>query len=569
MSLFTCLKALKDLKALYCDDAVLCPVLENFEARIKLAESKNDSLALISIVTDLKTNFAEVENLAFFSPVLWLPLERFSLPQKIKSIITELDACAQAGRRPSTGYISAFQLPSIKAPYFCNTNVRTYYEALHDTLSHFYNKADTEYLYQKWSDFKDQTEKEKEALVNETSSWWHRHQANQYFEVRQGVQNQMALAYLFHEHQQAAMNYEADWRQGSSKQSGYGYVMSMALPEHNPADMTSGQYVLNDTIANFELNRLDKNKDQAKIKHNRITPLLVATTMNRAKALLDLAKENEGNHLNIKLLSRGISERYSYLQYPAGTDKHCLFFCDPKYGLFKFNNDAEFLFFYQMLYAKEEMQTGLCWNRYQVSHMRYAPVQAVLFTWAGRFRSLFSGLKYNTSLWDRAKNYVLFNVTLFLCLTEAYMRTGIITVISPFIGALLLVFLVQNYGATILSATFTFGSSGLLSAPDFIYALCLNIGDQLKWLVGMRRHFDAILHTQFDLDDANLERVSSHYHLLKKLGPQDVLCENRDDHDLLNQNSSTAKMSDVARLVSSTALADDFSLPNTHSKSLF
>lgn len=508
MSLFTAIKALEELKEFYQSNPELRGIFETLENHINAAEANNDILSLAPIIEYIKQTFHQEANRSYFSPVLWLPFDTFFFPQKIYTVISNLEACLQAGRKPSPGNIAAFDLPSLKPPAYVDVEIEDKFIGTREALAELHNEQTPEYMYQKWHQFYQSTQQEKSLEPHQERSWWQQRHINHYFKLRQGIQNQLAFAYLFNQYQQAPMNYAADWRRGDSKQTGYGYVTALALPKYNLENIGElSTYTAE--MSEFDQNRFNSTLDQADIKHNRLTSLMVATTKSRAKDLLDLAKDNHDQHLNIKLLSRSSHERYTYLKYDTSASKNTIVFCDPRYGLFQFNDDADFLFFYRTLYAKEQLQTNTCWNRYQVSNMRYAPDETTQYTWRGMLRSLFSGIKYNSGIIARINNFLLFNTTLFIYITTAYMITSAITVLSPFVGTLMLMLLAQKNGSMFVSSMFTYGSSGLRSAPDFIYAMFLTLSDLCKSLFGTRPSYDEALHTNFDLQEKNLERAGS------------------------------------------------------------
>lgn len=547
MSLFTCLAIIDDFHQNYAHDLELCEKLEAVRIQIIEADAQNNPFLLKPAILGLKEAINNRPTLGINLSSLATSYQSlvFRVGFKLDNIYFELKECLRLFEEPQPSLnLHSFQLPSIKAPRFSSLFFKDKYQEMRIFLKSVKNKANADYLYQFWQSFSNETLDEESSLNQKPQPYWFRYQAKCYMELRHGIQNQLALAYLCHKNKKRPMNFQADWRQGTSAQTGYGYVMSLALPKNGELTAKGSVFTMSMESDRFETYRLDKNKDQSDIKHNRITPLVVSNTEERADALLRLAKKNINRHLSIKLLSRGFYERYSYLHFKIKDKKKTILFCDPRHGLFQFEDEEEFLFFYEMLYAKEQMQTELCWNRYQVSYMRYAPSEKPMFTWTGKVRSFLTGLKYNTSLYDRAKNFVLFNITLFLFLSVSYTLTCAIAVISPFISTLLLGVLAQNIGSSYITLAFMFGSAGIFSAFDVIYAASLTLIDNAKSLMGLMPHNEAILHKPFELSMSHLSTHTSHEHLVDALGdrelPEVVECVN----DLVEKVERQALLTD-------------------------
>lgn len=531
MSLFSCLDDINDLKNKY---PKLISYFNELEQQIINLDRTDQSHKLPSLVIDIKNKFPEVVALKYWSPALWLPIKNFYFPQKLTAIINELLECAKLSRQVKLSPICAFQLPSIQPPHFFNPKFKELYTKLHTQLHTFKNIQNAEYVHKHWLEFEAKTTLYKQNFNTENSSIWQRYQNQKYITLRQGIQNQMALAYMFHKNKQADINSQTDWHKGNDKQTGYGYVMVLAKPEFNPNLGQHTKYPMNKDINKFELNRKNKNQDQAIIKHNRITPLKIATTHNRAKALLEIAKQYHNQHLQIKLQSRIFAESYSYLQYQTTNQGKKIYFCEPQYGLFKFDNETDFLFFYEMLYAKQEMQNRSCWNRYQVSLMQHAPNQQKISSWHGKWRSLFYGLKYNNNLVDIVKGFVLFNLTLFVSVLAIYAVAASLAIISTSLSTLLFSLLESSGFSLILIASFSFATTGLLSIPDFCKVLWLTSLDNIKPLLGFKSHFDEILHKNFSPLNINAVVNTSHQHLIDALNvqPQQTVIHNHKKNNI-------------------------------------
>lgn len=514
MSLFSCLDNISHLKNNY---PQLTDYLSHLEEQIKQIDLNNQPHKISTLVVEIKQQFPKVANLQFYSPALWLPINNFDFPQKLTAIINELSECEKLSRQPKLSPISSFQLPNIKPPLFSNNKFKELYKQLYKKLDSFKNINDAAYIHQHWLEFDAQTTLHKQNFKLKKNSMWQRYQQHKYLSLRQGIQNQMALAYMFNKNKQADINSQTDWHKGSSKQTGYGYVMALAKHNFNPSLEQQTHYYMNKDICDMGSARNDINKDQKDIKHNRITPLKIATTHTRAKAILELAKKNPSQHLQIKLQGRINSESYSYLQYESNSQDCKIFFCEPKYGLFKFNNESDFLFFYQMLYAKQEIQNKICWNRYQVSAMQYAPNQKPSFSWKGKLRSLLYGLKYNNNIIGMVKGFVLFNLSLFVSVLAIQLIASALAIISVSLSATLLQLLANSGFSLLLSASFAFASAGLLSLPDLCQTLWHTGLDYIKPLFGAKSHFDEILHKDFGCLNINAETKTSHQHLINAL----------------------------------------------------
>lgn len=517
MSLFTCIELVNELCHYYSSDRKLVALLDEVNACIQKASLDNDPHLLESLIEGIEGEFPQLTQLSFFSPTLWLPLDIFTFNQKMTALLKELKIGVQLSKKLPPVNLHAFQLPRIEAPKLSSPYFQSVYQGLKEELTSIKNTHKAAEYYQHWLRASEKTKAFKSAFSMRVSASKEAKEAKHYIEMRHGVENQLALAYLYHKHKHQSLNYEFDWRKGSSEQTGYGHVMSLALPKYNGLYMKDFSYAMNSDAHHFEENRLDRVTSQKEVKHNRLTLFLVSTTVDRAKTLLTLAKSNKNQHLSIFLKSRTFDERYSYLLYATGNKTYSIVFCDPRHGLFRFNSEKDFLFFYQMLYAKEEMQTQTCWNRYQVSTMRYAPNEQALFTLKGKLNSLLTGLKYNSHLWDRAKNFVLFNMALSLFLLISYSVACTAAVFSPFLSGILLMLLAQNVSSSYVSFAFMFGSSGLFATWDVLQAIFLGVNDKLKSFIGLKPHHEEILQQAFELDLTALKSASSYMKLVPKL----------------------------------------------------
>lgn len=512
MSIFSCFEHLTYLKDNYPQKQAFFTEIEN---QVSAIEQADKPLQLSLAITALKERFPNITRLALWSPRLWLPLPQYDFTQRVKALTDELSACAQKARTIKADPIAYFQVPSIKQPMFCNKSFAKKYRQLQSDLQQLAHTSTAENIYQYWRNFEAETAALKYQLSHKKNAISHRFQAQQYIERRQAIQNQLALAYFHHKNKKVEINIEQDWRTGNDQHTGHGFIMALANPSFNPDN--NSKYQLDPTIAEIEAARYDKHKDQHLIKHNRLQATRISTTQDRANTLLALMKQHPNKHLSIKLMSRGFKERYTYLQYQQSEQDSKLLFCDPTYGLYQFENDAEFLFFYQMLYAKEETQQHICWNRFQVSQMSFAPHKKPQFSWPGKIQSLLYGLKYNRAPLDIIKNIFLFNLIIFSSLVVLYSCANILAIFSQ-PAAMGLINLLAHSGFSVLVGSATlFGSAGLFALPDFAYAIYLSGLDNISTLLGGKTHGQQILHADFSLEDISSQNYQSHRHLLNQL----------------------------------------------------
>lgn len=515
MSLFTCFEYLSHLKQYY---PHLAQEFDHYQQWLQSIEQEDKPQNLSLVIHSLKEQFPDIAAKSSWSPSLWLPLREYDFTQKVKKLIDELSECADLARQLYPNEIPAFSLPTIKAPALCNQYFYEKYLDLENEIAPFKNDFNAEQIYQYWSTFSATTLSLEQDLLSETTSPLFRYQAKQYLKLRHGIENQLGLAYLYHKNKKSVINASADWRKGSNKSTGYGLIMAMAHPELSPHNNQVKQYKLDYIIEQIENHRKNKSKDQALIKHNRITPLIISDLESRTTHLIKIAKEHPNQHLKIKMYSRGFQEKYSYLRLEEIDATFKIYFCDPDYGMFEFSQEQEFIFFYQMLYAKEELLKDTSWNRYQVSVMNYAPEQQAEKTFAGKIRSFLYGLKYNRSPIDVIKEVVLFNITLFLSLLAAFTTANLLAIIYEPLSLFLVGMLAHSGFSLIVGAAFIFGSAGILAVPDLLHAVYLTASDKIKSTLGFHQHYETVLHKNFtESGIIDPEFYSSHQHLLKQL----------------------------------------------------
>lgn len=517
MSLYQCLTDLQFLAQHYPQHRAT--FIDYFQQLQKIAHD-NQPLKLAALKQEIAQTFPDIANLPFYSPKRWLPLESYPFEQKLYRVLQGLSDCSQKARVPQTNKWQGLQLASaLKMPASCSPTLRAYYQALHLHLNHLVSTNDIKQSEQQWQRFSKETAQIEQALESQSLSMLEQRHNAEFLAQRYAIQNQLAMQYIHLKNQKAAIDLNYDWRAGSGNHHGYGLVMAMALEGYNPRHHQ--RYTFDPIMAELEANQAHKTADQRYIQHNRLTATVVGQTAQRIESLIALAKQHPNSHLNIKLISRSsLSHKHSYLQYCPQHEDGTFYFADPDYGLYHFNNEQEFKFFYKMLYAKEQLQQGQCWNRFQVSQMRSAPEQRQSYSWRGKLRSLLYGLKYNRSPLDVTKSFLIFNLTMFLSLTVTYSLVGIIALFSPPVATLLFKALAHRGFSLLLGASFTFASAGLLSLPEFAKVIFDFLKDSALQLTGNAPTTVSLLSEKHEHSSPPPTFNSTHRQLLKSM-PQE------------------------------------------------
>lgn len=498
MSFFSCLEHIAYLKAHY---PAYQFQLDTYEQQLMELHEQDDASALLSVICKIKEDFPDIVSLHPWMPQLWLPFNRFSFEQRIRQIHDELTECLHRSRQRPHAELTAFQLPQGTFPWFSSAEYQKLYQNLTTELQAISLNIEPGEILLQWQNFDRKTRSLQQQLEDTETSWYQRYQAKRFLERRHAVSNQLALVYYHHQFQQAKLDLSTDWRYGSDQSDGYGYVMALASHKYNPVDGDTKLCCLDDTMAKIEKYRQDGSKDQLEIKHNRILPISVATTVMRCEKLLALAKAHPGSNLNIHLFSRsGLKQRFTYLRYQTTPEGECIYFADPTIGLYQFKNAEDFKFFYQMHYAKEQMQTGNGWNRFQASVLIHSPQAAVKKTWRGALRSILYGTKYNSSILDYIKNFVLFNITLFVSLIAAYSLVSVVALVSEAANVFLMTLLAHDGASILLGFSCFFGSAGLLAIPEFARTLFFSGLDVIKSCFGLPQSHEEILYQDFSAD---------------------------------------------------------------------
>ncbi len=189
-------------------------------------------------------------------------------------------------------------------------------------------------------------------------------------------------------------------RLGLSRGECGGYVMALAekLTDDEPDLTQLTAFKFNKVIHDYQKNLLDRNKDQGKIKSVRLTRVhFCADYRQQATEILATATQHRGKGLELIRYSEAPAHA-CYLRMSSSDSS--IIYMDPNAGLFKFQNQEDFISIYSYLSQRDVQQGGKNYrfNRYELRELRVErPSQSLSesISWAGKVRTLLTGHKYN------------------------------------------------------------------------------------------------------------------------------------------------------------------------------
>lgn len=480
MSIYTCIDV---LIALGQDHPCWQPTTTSYVQELKRISKDNDVEALLTVLRRFKEDFSPLLNTHILSPKRYLPIDAFRPYQQCQSFVKELSACIEISLQQAPPNLAMIYWPSNVRLTTSVKSLQPYYQALLTELQTIKRATTPAIAKAQWETFETQTNNLRHELFSSPLSEAYQSEVQRFLHYRKLIQNQLAFNYLLLKHRQTRIEPLNDWRRGSENVPDYGYVMALAHPHYAPHLNPQTRLTLSPLILHFQANRLSAKTDQAEIKHNRLTTLHIADTQARSLALLNLMQEHPDQALHIKLVSRTWHERSTYLYYLTNQLPQKIYFCDPMHGLFTFEDPQTFLTFYQVLYSKEQLEQGRCWNRYQVSAMRYAPHLPTRHTFSGKLTTLFTGLKYPMTPLGAIQGFLLFNTTMYISLIALYSSIAILSVINTAVAAWCFSMLNHSGFSLLLAAAFVMGSPGIYALPDFFKAQTTYLVNKLQSLV--------------------------------------------------------------------------------------
>lgn len=243
----------------------------------------------------------------------------------------------------------------------------------------------------------------------------------------------------------------------------YGITYSMANPATSPYHSLpkAAPFNLTEAIENYQHGQGSEIDDQKTIKRTRITGKVSGADMTKqADDILKTASLYPEKDL-LLMQRYGRSAHACYLSVKPSTNK--IHYMDPNHGAYWFNNPAEFIKFYCVIYKTHRPKS------YELDLLVFDPnnQEKPSRTFAGKLRSLLTGSKYTKS--TAFNSLLLFNFMLY-CTSAIYLFTAL-PILLEASTAIILLAAVSGFVAatTLVVLAHSAGFMGLLSIPNYLY----------------------------------------------------------------------------------------------------
>lgn len=271
----------------------------------------------------------------------------------------------------------------------------------------------------------------------------------------------------------------------------YGLTLSMVDSELSPYAKKERRVTIDKAIYDYQVNQMDRSKDQQKIKKERLIRLHFCPSIReQAEKLYQMASDHKGHDLMVNLSSviGVVSGHATYLSLQANGK---IRYMEPNYGAFLFNTKEEFIAAYRMMYHGDRIFTP---QFYEVSRLVKDSnlTQSESLTWRGKIRSLLTGPKYSDNIPPMViASAVAYGLVGGLAGAFAGAAIGsVIPIVGTVMGAIMGGILGAVLGGMATIATWRQGYTGLMGNWHYLRVQAHRFSEWCRAKLGMKRECD-------------------------------------------------------------------------------